>query len=179
MADRTITHSVTGRVHSFNVKGAGVVVFDEAKASEDNNDHARSHGWKQRISDAAALDKGSTAEQKRAAMASLAAYYEGGDVDWARKGGGGARPFDVGLVVMALCNLKTSGDVDKANRAIDNLAASRAVGREDAAKLFASDEAIAAEIGRIKAARAPIKFDADAYLAEMDSADDEEEATTE
>lgn len=170
MADRIITHSVSDGNLVLSVKGQPLLVFHPDKASAANRARAELHGWTQRISDAAALDKGATAADKHAAMAELVAYYEGGEVDWARKGGGGARPFDVGLVVTALCNVKTGGDVDKANRVIDAIADKRGIGRTEAAKLFAADESIAVEMARIRAARAPAKFDADEALLEMETA---------
>lgn len=167
MAQRQITHAVNGRVHTFTFTGQAPVVFDEARASAENNDHARTHGWKQRLADAAALDKGATPAEKRAATAELAEYYMGGEVAWARKGGGGARPFDVGLVVQAMCNVLTNGDVGRANLAIDKLAARDNIGRDAAAKMFATDEKVAVEMGRIRAARVSVKFDAAAALDEF------------
>ncbi len=169
MADRIITHALAADASSitFKVKDAGEFTFTLAEASEANRRRAEVHGWVQRISDAAALDKGSTNQAKLDAMKALAEHYAGGDVDWNRKGGGGARPFDMGLLVTALAQTKCNGDIDKTNAAIDGVAAKRGIGREEAGKLFAADADVAAAMARIKATRNPPKFDADAELAAM------------
>lgn len=168
MADRLIKTTVEGNLIHFDVNGNGRLSFDTAKASQANNDYARIHGWRQRIADAAALDKGATAADKRAAMAELVEWYEAGGDEWDRpRSGGGPRPFDVGVVVEALARVKFAGDVDKANAAIDNLAGKREISREASAKLFAADERIATEIARIKASRAPKGPDADELLGEL------------
>jgi hypothetical protein len=174
---RVMKSTIAGAVLTITVEGAGSVVFDATKASAVNRARAEMHGWNQRLADAAALDKGATAAQKHAAIAELATYYMGGEVEWARKGAAGPRPFDVGLVVTAMCNVLTSGDVDKANRAIEGLAVKRNVTREEAAKLFAADERIAAEMGRIRAQRAGTKFDAQSAIDELLADADEDEET--
>lgn len=173
-----VTHEVRedGQVIVIKVKGADEVVFDRRKASRECDSHAAVHGWIQRLSDAAALDKGSTAEQKHAAIQALADYYASGTTEWKRKAvGGGAARFDTGLAIQAMCNVLTNGDLDKAERLVERTMEKRGVGREEALKIWAGTEQIAAEMARIKASRAT-KVDADTLLEEFADEDEEESA---
>ena len=176
-----LTHEVKddGQVIVIKVKDAGEVVFDRRQASRECDSHAAVHGWIQRLSDAAALDKGSTPEQKRAAIQNLADYYLGGATEWKRKAvGGGAAKFDTGLAIQAMCGVLTNGDLDKAERLVERTMAKREVGREEALKIWAETEQVAAEMARIKASRAT-KLSAADMLAEMEADEDEEESSEE
>lgn len=171
-----LTHEVKedGQVLVLKVKDAGEVVFDRRLASRECDSYAAQHGWIQRLSDAAALDKGSTPEQKLAAIKALADYYLTGATEWKRKSaGGGVAKFDSGLALTAMCNVLTQGDLEKAERLVERTMTKREVDREAALKIWAETEQVAAEMARIKASRAT-KVDADSLLAEMD--EDEEEA---
>lgn len=158
-ADLTVTWTFPGTDLS-------PIVLNMESVHADNTTYAALHGMNQRCSDNAA--GADTPEGKRAAVAEMVEWYTSGTDQWDRpRVGGGARPFDVGLVVTALANTKTGGDVDRANRAIDGLAEKRDIPRVDAAKMFANDETIAAEMARIRAKRVTPAIDVDAELAAL------------
>lgn len=77
------------------VLNAGVVEFDPSKAHASNRKHAEFHGWKQRLSDAAAMSRdpangaAATPKEKMEAIAELAEHYMSGSEEWSRAGGGG------------------------------------------------------------------------------------------
>lgn len=148
-----------------------VLTFDAKLASPENRAHAALHGFKQAIGDTAALDKGATVEEKIAEMDKKRAWFEDAtNTDWAMKGGGG-RVFDVGTLVMALAAVKFGGVteelVEKASNAVDKTAELRKIDRTEAAKMFAADALIAAEMAAIRARKQPVKLDADALLSEV------------
>lgn len=135
------------------------------------------NGFKQTIADAGALKKGSSVAEKRQAMAARIATLLSGK--WTAERAERKPVFNLGDVVLAMARVKLNGDVDKANLAIDRYAAKHSIGREEAGKLFAQDELIAAEVTRIERARAPVKFDADEELQKMDEAEEVEEPVDE
>lgn len=108
-SNSVLTGKWTGLKLELSVLGAGVVTFDAAKASVENRWTAEKHGWYQRLSDRAAIQKNqktglsATPGQKFAAIAELAEWYERGEVDW-RMSGTGER--DGGLLFTALCELR-------------------------------------------------------------------------
>jgi hypothetical protein len=75
---------------TFTVSGAGDVALEFAKISPTNRVRAETHGWKQRISDAAAMScdgEGRTASpmEKLTAMRALVMHYESGAAEWSRR----------------------------------------------------------------------------------------------
>lgn len=139
---------------------------------------AELHGWKQRISDKAALSrdpktgKSATPEQKFAAVKAIIDHYESGADKWEmeRAGGGGGGRSDSSYILQALANVQ---DVDL--KTMSERVAANAEKREltvDAyLKRVATSPAVAEEVARIKHGESE---DADDILAELGEADDEE-----
>lgn len=75
----------------FNVKGAGTLTLHMERVSEQNRSYAALHGFKQRISDAAAIERNSetglavSPAAKLAAMKALVEHYESGSPEWATR----------------------------------------------------------------------------------------------
>jgi hypothetical protein len=75
----------------FQVSGAGEAALDFSLIHPTNRVRAETHGWKQRISDAAAMScDGETGRpaspmEKLAAMRALVAHYESGTAEWSRR----------------------------------------------------------------------------------------------
>lgn len=130
---------------SISVLGAGVVMFDRAKASDANRQAAENHGWVQRLCDRAAIGApvraagtsehdwlGQLAAHKQAKFAAiqeLASYYESGDVAWKMTGTG---ERDAGLFFTALCEFRSKVSPEKLAAHVksldkDGLAALKAV----------------------------------------------------
>ncbi len=74
------------QVLSIKVLGAGQVVFNPNRASQQCRDHAEIHGWTQRLSNATAIAKrdgiSATAQQKYEAVVRLRDHYETGTEEW-------------------------------------------------------------------------------------------------
>ena len=60
--------------------GVKPVIFDYAKASDENRDYAEVHGWIARIGDTAASCK--TEAERATAVQALIAHYESGTKEW-------------------------------------------------------------------------------------------------
>lgn len=173
----TVTYEDDGRM-TIDVLGAGVVVFDKTRASQDCRLHAEDHGWEQRLRDAAAISrdedtgKPATPQDKYERVKALAEYYMSGATEWARVGhGGGGRS----ITVEAIARLK-GVEYDQAEVFVAEFAKT---GKDGKGVAFAGDtkkalaflrdgkrvmEAIAAI--RAERATAP-KVDADAALEEL------------
>lgn len=129
-------------------------VFDPAKASRANRDHAELFGWNQRLVDSVAGDAG--ADAKRAGIVALGDWYmEGGEAwDQPRKGATGPR-INTGDIVTAIATVYYSGDVDKTNRLVEKRAAKDNVSRDETLlTIMKGDADIAAEVTRIMRLRA-------------------------
>jgi hypothetical protein len=157
---------------TFTADGHAPIVFHLDRASEANNNYAMYHGWKQKLTDAAALNKDAGVDERVASIKDMAEYFEGGDVEWNRRGGG-PRPFNVALLIEALANVSFKKEADPAaaaTGAVTSLAAARKVDETEAAKLFASTPEVAAEMTRITRAKAPTKLSAAGLIAEITAA---------
>lgn len=155
----------------FTVLGAGVLVFDPDKASAENRARAMMHGWKQRISDGAALsrdtDDGSpaTPEAKLERMRRIAEHYESGTTEWAMRAA--AAPGEsAGLIIQAMMRglgvtLERVEAILAATQTKDNIE------RTAALKKWAGTKQVAQAILDIKAEKASGGGDAEAMLAEL------------
>ena len=97
---RVITTAVAGTVITFKVAGAGECALDLDNVDVTLKDRAMFHGFIQRVSDAAALDRGATAEEKLAEMARLCDHYNSGSSEWRIAGTGNGGQDS--LVVLAM-----------------------------------------------------------------------------
>lgn len=127
-SNATITTEVNASIRQiiFNVAGAGQVTLHCDRISAENMAYAALHGFKQRISDAAALSrdeatgKPASAMDKLSAMKELVEFYETGGREWNRKREGGSRiSSDVGILTRALVELRP----EKSREAIESYVA--------------------------------------------------------
>lgn len=153
-------------VLTWTAEGEETLVLNMEKVSSGNQTYAALHGMKQRVTDAAALDRGASVAEKFAEMRALVGHYESGDVPWNRPGGGGGGfRLDEGLVVACVASVLFGGDVEKANAAIDNIARKRDVSRAEAIKAFYNTADVKPEYAS-RAAKRSAKVDAAGLVAE-------------
>lgn len=87
-----------GQAIIFTVQGEGELTLDLTRVAQANRRRAETHGWVQRISDAAALPfnkaegRYATPAEKMEAMRALVEHYHEGGADWARRAAGGGAP---------------------------------------------------------------------------------------
>ena len=157
----------------------GEILFDTSKPSDTLQEHARLHGWKQRIADGAALVKPERkkgisdaewaeilrkhAEAKHAGMGELVEYYEQGDVPWKMNGGG--ERAEAGLFVSAVMELRGWTE-EKTKDALKRL------DKKTVAEIRAS-KSIVEIMNRLRAERAGTAKEAMAELDAFDSQTDE------
>lgn len=159
-----------GRI-KFDLKGAGEIVFDPAKASAANRKHAEFHGWKQRLSDAAALSRDTTNGQaasvadKFAAIKDLAEWYMEGGEEWARTGGGEGGKS---ITLEAIAKVKAI-PYEQAEAEVTAFAAKKYAGDTKKALAFLRQgQRVMEAMDAIRKERTPAaKLDADAALAEL------------
>lgn len=92
-SNSVITTEVNASVGTivFNVRGAGALTLHMERVSAGNKAYAALHGFKQRISDAAAIERNSetglpaSPGDKLAAMRALVEHYESGSPEWATR----------------------------------------------------------------------------------------------
>lgn len=85
-----INVAVDGPEIVFEVSGAGKVILDTSRVHPEIERHAMLHGFKQRISDAAAMScdgagRPASPTEKLDAMRALVAHYESGTAEWSRR----------------------------------------------------------------------------------------------
>ena len=109
-SNSTVTTIVDGGQILFSVIGAGSVTLDTAKVSQVVKDLATMHGFKQRISDRAAISRNpetglaASPQDKLEAMKELVEFYHLGGEDWSMRKAGGERQTG-GLLVQCLIAL--------------------------------------------------------------------------
>lgn len=160
-----------GGIIAITVLGAGDLTFDPAKADAANKAHAEFHGWKQRLSDAAAISrdpetgKPASPADKLAAIRALVEHYESGSAEWSRIGQGGGGKS---LTIEAIAELK-GVEYAAAEAMVVNMAAVEYEG--DTKKFLAflrQGAAVSAKMEEMRKARMPApKVDADAALDEL------------
>lgn len=137
---------------------------------------AELHGWKQRISDKAALSrdpktgKSATPEQKFAAVRAIIEHYESGADKWEmeRVGGNGGGRSDSSYILQALANVQGVDAKTMAERVAAN-AEKRELTVDAYLKRVATQPAVATEVARIKHGES---VDADEFLDELADAED-------
>jgi hypothetical protein len=153
------------------VLGAGVVTFDPTKASEKVRAHAAFHGFKQRLSDAAAMSRdpengaAATPADKMAAIKELADWYMTGTEEWSRVGvGGGGKSITIEAIAA-----EKGIEYDAAEAMVEEFAKAKYEGDTKKALAFLRlGSKVAARIDEIRKARMPApKVDADAALEEL------------
>lgn len=158
----------------FTVKGVTEKLeFDIDKASAENRARAMVHGFKQRISDGAALSadtetgKAASPEAKFARMKSLVDHYMSGSTEWAIRVAA-PQGFDAGFIVRAIIHAAINGaktPVDVEALVALTIKTGKATDRDAALKFWAGTDKVVKAIAELKASAAP--KGADDVLAEM------------
>lgn len=154
------------------------VTFHPDMVNQDLRARAELHGWKQRISDKAALSrdpktgKSATPEQKFAAVKAIIDHYESGADKWEmeRVGGNGGGRAESSYILQALANVQGVDLKTMAERVAAN-AEKRDLTVDAYLKRVATSEAVATEVARIKHGDAA---DADEFLDELGAESDED-----
>ncbi len=157
-----------GSLLVFNVAGVGAIEFDTRKVHEDNRERAIMHGFKQRLSDAAALSRDATNGQpaspadKYAAIQALADFYMTGTPDWSRRAEGGGERGSITLEAIARVK---SCDMTTADAMVTKLAADKFGGiKKDALAYLRKSAKVQEAMIAIRAERATSDIDADEAL---------------
>lgn len=150
---------------------------------------AELHGWKQRISDKAALSrdpktgKSATPEQKFAAVKAIIDHYESGADKWEmeRVGGGGGGRSDASYILQALATIQGLDQKTIAER-VASLSEKNGITVEQFLKRVATRADVATEVARIKhgdtdAEVADELVDELANFTDDESADGEDDAS--
>lgn len=149
--ERVIKSTLKGKIWEFEVKGAGKLTFNIKLAHENNRERAELFGWKQRISDGAALVKGSSPADKLAEMARLVQHYESGNESWTLERGEVVR---IPIELKALANIQRLEITIVQQRMIAVCEKQRISERQFLAKL-AGEKAIQDEILKIRQENVP------------------------
>lgn len=157
------------------------ITFRPDMVSAANRVRAELHGWKQRISDKAALSrdpktgKSATPEQKFAAVKAIIDHYEAGGDAWemARVGGVGGRS-EASYIMEALANIQGLS-VDDMSERVAQRAEKNGITVDAFLKRVATQSAVATEIARIKHGDAD---NGDALLDDLMTDDDAEGGDT-
>lgn len=158
------------------VKGHPDLTFNPMKASLANRRYAEFHGWKQRLTDAAAVSADTTTgktspEEKWANIKALVDFYETGAETWARArataDGAGAKRESaaIHLVIPAMIELGKARDVDHANGLVGALAAKKEIDRDAALKLLLATADVGKKVAEMKLAQKTFAASADELLA--------------
>lgn len=140
---------------------------------------AELHGWKQRISDKAAIGrdpktgKSASPEEKFKALAAMIAHLESGTDKWelTRTGGGGGRS-EASYILEALANIQSLSVEDMEER-VTRMAEKHGITTDAYLKRVGTTDAVAKEVARIKHGDAE---DGDALLDELAGDDEQDES---
>ena len=156
------------------VKGHSDILFNPMKASLANRRYAEFHGWKQRLTDAAAVSADTTtgrtdAGAKHANIAALVEYYETGADAWARvraagEPGKARESAAIHLVIPAMIELGKARDVDHANTLVGGLAGKKGITRDEALKLLLATADVGKKVAEMKLAQKTFAASADDLL---------------
>lgn len=178
-ANSIVTHEVheDGRI-TFTVLGVGPLKFNPALVHEANRRRAETHGWIQRIVDAAAIGltdsegniipREQRNRMKYHAMNDIITHYESGAEEWSRVGGGGGARS---LTVEAIARVQ-GVEYEEALERVERHAEAKYGGdtKKALAKLRQS-EAVQKAMSEIRAERTPkTNIDADAELEALKAA---------
>jgi hypothetical protein len=110
-ANQVVAFTQADNVLTFTVAGQPPIEFDMDKAHAALRIRAEVHGWKQRLSDKAAMSRdtktGAAASpaEKAAAIRALAEYYMSGASEWNMRGAAGGRKSESAWIIEALIDL--------------------------------------------------------------------------
>ena len=168
-SNSVITTKLDGDGMIFSVIGQPDLVLETGKVSDHLRERAMFHGFKQRVSDAAAIPanpktgKPASASEKWAAMKQIVDHLNSGASEWNAKRAEGGRDMS-GLVMQALAVLWKL-DVSAVENKLGQLAARQGMELKDVVKRFAGAADVIREVASIKAARAGV--DSDELLDEL------------
>ena len=166
------------RIVSFTVEGCGKLAVSLGELNPAIVAYAALHGMKQRIGDAAALDrnketgKSATPADKFAAMKQLVDHYASGTDQWNVRGSGErSEGSDAGLTYRAIAAVQ-GANVDAVKKRVAEMAEKRGVTTKAILAKFRTYPAVMAELDKLRAER--IDEDADDMLEELMSGGSDE-----
>jgi hypothetical protein len=148
--DGTITFKVADQSFTFNPD----------RASPANRVRAELHGWVQRISDKAALGKGSTDTDKFTAMKACAEFYEQGRNDWNMRGAGAGRKSEADWIIEATAEIQ-GVEVATMRERIERMAEKREVTVAAYVKALGTRQDVALRVAEMKCGNPTIEVDLD------------------
>lgn len=169
-SNSVISVAIDGEDMIFRVLGQPDLILKTGNANSQLRERAMFHGFKQRVSDAAAIPADPTtgrpasASEKWEAMKQIVDHLNSGASEWNVKRAEGGRDTS-GLVMHALANLKGK-TITQLETQLGQMAAKSGVEVKDLLKKLSQSADIIREIAAIKAAR--VNVDADAMLAELE-----------
>ena len=130
--------------------GGESVVFHPDMVHADCRVRAELHGWKQRISDKAALGKDATGEEKLAAIRAVVGHFESGTADWAMvRGTGKGRKSEVDWTCEALADIQGT-DVASAVGRLEEMAEKHGTTKEALAKKLRTKREVALRVAELQ-----------------------------
>lgn len=164
-----ISCAISNGALSFSVVGVDApIVVDTKNLSADIVETAMLHGLKQKISDAAALEKGATAEEKHAEMLAVANRLMDGE--WSKRSGDGSGPV-AGVIYLAFARWIAETAIERKKTAPSQEAIRAKYDSYDRSEQLAlrSIPRVATIIEEIKLSRgsAASSVDADALLGDL------------
>jgi hypothetical protein len=172
-SNAVVTMTEQGGMLVFDVLGAGKLTLDLGKVHPDILTRAAIHGFKQRISDAAAIpcdpETGhpATALEKYENMARLVDHYNSGAAEWNRaRATGEGKGQNASKTLTAIMNVYKLADIEAAKTYVEKTAVKRGIEYGEALALWRSSDKIKEELARMAMA-APTKINADDLLSEL------------
>ena len=171
-ANAVVEVEQAGDLMSFTVEGEGEAVLDLTRVSAVSRTRAMWHGFKQRVSDAAAIQcdpqtgKPASPAEKFAALAAVVEHLNSGSEDWNLKRAAGER---TGNVLQAFANVY-GFTIEKARTTMEAFAAKRGIEYGEALKIWRGSDKILDELARMARER-PSVVDADSLLDELGELD--------
>jgi hypothetical protein len=168
-ANSVVSVAINGGSMVFSVLGMPDLILNTEKLHSDIRERAMFHGFKQRVSDAAAIPadmqtgKPASPSEKWEAMKAIVDHLNSGASEWNIKraeGGFGG----VGIVLQAVANLKKT-TVEALEKQLAVIAAREGVELPQVVKRLGGSAAVIREVARLKAERAGV--DSDELLDEL------------
>jgi len=156
----------------FTVLGAGEFLFDTSECAAALRAQAEDHGWKQRISDRAAIPhntttgKAATPEEKYLAMRELAEHYQTGSEQWSMRGerAGRGPSAETALLIEALVQLYPARTAEQIGKWLSKQSKNEIAG-------LLVNERIKSLVDELRSAQSA-GVDVDGLLMEMETAPD-------
>lgn len=156
---------------TFTATDGEQLVFRAANAHPDMRRYAEFHGWKQRLSDTAALSrngqtgKSATDSERMGEIRRLAAYYESGADSWSMRASG--EPREVGGLVLRAVAAIQGVSVDEMRERLTAKAEKLETTERKLLNQLAKSPAVAAKMAELAPVSEEEQLDADQLLEEI------------